>query len=70
MSDHVWVKNPATGGVWACPNDYLRVALARGWEPSDPPGEDEYEAPAQAPVEAPVVEAPAPKKRTTTKTGD
>ena len=58
MSDHVWLKNPETGGVWACPVDYLPVALARGWEHSDPPGEEE-------PAEVP---APASKARKTRKT--
>ena len=34
---HVWVKHSETGGVWACPVDYLDVARVRGWEPTDEP---------------------------------
>ena len=42
MSDaHTWVRNPATGGVWACPNDSLPRQLVLGWEKCDAPVEDE-----------------------------
>lgn len=34
---HAWVKHNESGGVWACPIDYLDVAKLRGWEPTDAP---------------------------------
>jgi hypothetical protein len=34
---HVWVKHEETGGVWACPAEYLPIAELRGWEPVDAP---------------------------------
>jgi hypothetical protein len=49
---HVWVYNPETDAKWESPVDYLPVALARGWELTDPPA-DEYPA-APAPAEAEV----------------
>jgi hypothetical protein len=59
---HVWLANPATGGVWECPNDEAVLAfyLARGWEPCDPPSDDD-----SVPEEPAAPVAPAPKKRTT-----
>jgi hypothetical protein len=41
---HVWVYNPELDAKWESPVDYLPVALARGWELTDPPS-DEYPAP-------------------------
>lgn len=38
---HTWVRNPATGGVWACPVAVLAPYLARGWEPCDEPETDD-----------------------------
>ncbi len=39
MSDHTWLRNPETGGVWSCPNGLVEHYKERGWEDSDPPGE-------------------------------
>lgn len=33
---HTFVKNSETGGEWECPNDYLKVALSRGFELTEP----------------------------------
>jgi len=70
---HVWLKNPATGGVWACPIDYAETAQRRGWEPSDPPVEEEFVDGVSVPDPAPDPPAKrvrAKKRTTTTKTGD
>lgn len=33
---HVYVRNAASGDEWECPNDYLEVALQRGFELTAP----------------------------------
>jgi hypothetical protein len=33
---HTYVKNVETGQEWECPNDYLPVALQRGFELTEP----------------------------------
>lgn len=58
MAAHNWVKHPETGGVWACPTDYLPVALALGWEKSEAPKADDshlYDP-------KPATNKPAPRK--------
>lgn len=41
MGTHQWIRNPETDGVWECPVAVLEVYLARGWEETEAPGEDE-----------------------------
>jgi hypothetical protein len=41
MSDHTWLRNPDTGGIWACPNRLVDHYKDRGWEDSDPPEEEQ-----------------------------
>ena len=40
---HVWLKHAETGGYWQCPDDEAVIGWhkARGWEPSDPPEQDD-----------------------------
>lgn len=33
---HIYVQNAETGDEWECPPDYLKVALAHGFELSEP----------------------------------
>lgn len=33
---HVFVRNTSSGDEWECPNDYLPVALKRGFELTEP----------------------------------
>lgn len=33
---HVFVRNTSSGDEWECPNDYLQVALLRGFELCEP----------------------------------
>lgn len=57
MSDHTWLHNPDTGGIWACPNRLVDHYKDRGWEDSDPPEETqpavgEFTSAADAPAPA------------------
>jgi hypothetical protein len=48
---HVWLANPATRDPWEFPNDeYLQAFYrARGWEPCDPPADEDEVAPVPEP---------------------
>ena len=37
MATHVWMHNPETDGVWACPADVVDVMKGRGWEVTEAP---------------------------------
>jgi hypothetical protein len=57
MSDHTWLRNPDTGGIWACPNRLVDHYKDRGWVDSDPPEEEqptvgEFASAADAPAPA------------------
>lgn len=32
-----WMRNPETGGVWACPDPLVSLYERRGWETTDDP---------------------------------
>lgn len=41
MATHQWIRNPETDGTWHCPMAVLDTYLARGWELSEEPTDDE-----------------------------
>lgn len=42
---HVKIHNPATGGVWECPESAVKWHLDAGWKKGDLPGQSKKEKP-------------------------
>lgn len=38
---HTWLKHNEHGGYWQCPDAVVEAFRVRGWEPSDPPEQDD-----------------------------
>lgn len=64
---HVHVKHKEHGGHWDCPEGYLEAALARGWEPSDPPEQDDSHLYSEPPAKPEPQPRKAARGRTTEK---
>lgn len=59
MDDITWLRHPEHGGVAAFPAGAAAAWQARGWEPCDPPGEDDSHLRDPAPP-PPVLTEPIP----------
>ena len=56
---HTWLKHKESGGYWQAPEAVVEAFEARGWEPCDPPEQDDSYLYDQKPPAAP---EPQPRK--------